>query len=176
MGVMRNGNDSNPVTPHPSRYEIDPAGSRIGFRTRHMFGLAPVRGTFAIRGGTVELAESAGQSRIHAEIDAASFRTGNPMRDTQVRSARFLDAGRYPVLTFTAQHVDLAGKVIDGTLTVGEVTRPVRLTVTGFGATRDVLTARGSALVDRFDFGLTAARGLAGRRLDLSVEVRCQRR
>jgi polyisoprenoid-binding protein YceI len=110
------------------------------------------------------------------EIDPGSFQTNNPMRDMRVKSARFLDMRRYPVLTFTAQHVDLEGKVIDGTLTVGEVTRPVTLTVSELNATGQSLTARGSALIDRFAFGLTAARGLAGRRLDLSVEVQCLRK
>jgi polyisoprenoid-binding protein YceI len=165
-----------PATPQLGHYEIDPGSSRISFRTRHMFGLAPVRGTFAIRSGIVDVAEPVAQSRIHAEIDAASFRTNNPMRDTRVKSARFLDVRRYPVLTFTAQHVDFEGKVIDGTLTVGEVTRPVSLAVSEFDATRQALTARGSVLIDRFDFGLTASRGLAGRRLDMSVEIQCLRK
>jgi hypothetical protein len=40
-----------PATPKPGRYEIDSSCSAVTFRTRHMFGLAPVRGSFAIRGG-----------------------------------------------------------------------------------------------------------------------------
>jgi polyisoprenoid-binding protein YceI len=175
---MRNDTSipATPATPQLGRYEIDPGSSRISFRTRHLFGLAPVRGTFAIRSGIVDVAEPVAQSRIHAEIDAASFRTSNPVRDTRVKSARFLDAQRYPVLTFSAQHVDLESRVIDGTLTVGEVSRPVSLAVSEFDTTRRSLTARGSAVIDRFDFGLTAARGLAGRRLDLSVEIQCLRK
>src|SRR5580700_10378647 len=56
MGVMPN-DTSHPVapaTPQLGHYEIDPGSSRISFRTRHMFGLAPVRGTFAIRSGIVD--------------------------------------------------------------------------------------------------------------------------
>jgi len=34
-------------------------------------------------------------------------------------------------------------------------------------------TARGTVQVDRTAFGVTAYRGLAARRLDLTVEIRC---
>jgi polyisoprenoid-binding protein YceI len=173
---MQTTSDTTPVTPQLGHYEIDTSRSRVSFRTRHLFGLAPVRGTLAIRSGTVDVAEPVAESRINAEIDVASFHTGNPQRDRRVRSARFLDARRHPVLTFSAQHVDLADRVIDGTLTVGEVTHPVRLAVGEFEATRQTLTVRGTAQVDRFDFGIAASPGLAGRRLELSVEVQCQRK
>ena len=58
------------------------------------------------------------------EIDAASFRTGNGARDDGVRSARFLDAGRHPVMVFVAETME--GDVLDGALTVCGTTRPVR--------------------------------------------------
>ena len=44
-------------TPQLGRYEIDASQSRVTFRTRQMFGLGPVRGTFAIRSGTADIAE-----------------------------------------------------------------------------------------------------------------------
>ena len=65
-----------------------------------MFGLAPVRGSFAIRDGTVYVAGPRADPGIYAEIEAASFRTGNGQRDSNVRSARLLDAAQHPVITF----------------------------------------------------------------------------
>jgi polyisoprenoid-binding protein YceI len=67
----------------PDQLEIDTTCSAVTFRTRHLFGLAPVRGGFAIRTG--------------------SFRTDNGQRDSNVRSARLLDADRYPVITFRSE-------------------------------------------------------------------------
>ena len=66
--------------PQLGRYRIDPAGFSVAFRTRHLFGLAPVRGSFAVRGGTVDVSEPVTGSRVHVEIEAGSFRTGNPVR------------------------------------------------------------------------------------------------
>jgi polyisoprenoid-binding protein YceI len=82
------------VIPEPGRYDIDTTCSAVTFRTRHLFGLAPVRGSFAIRTGTINVTEPLADSSIHAEIDPASFRTGNGQRDINVRSARLLDADR----------------------------------------------------------------------------------
>ena len=167
---------SSPATlavPAPGRYEIDASRSAVAFRTRHLFGLAPVRGSFAIWAGTVEVAEPVTDSRIHAEIETASFRTGNPQRDGIVRPARLLDAGQHPVMTFISDHAD--GQALPGMLTVRGVTRPVSLLVEQVAVTPESFTARGTARTDRAGFGVTAYRGLAGRYLDMSVEVRCVR-
>ncbi len=160
--------------PRLGRYDIDPDGSSVAFRTRHLFGLAPVRGTFRIRSGTVDVTEPLGSSRIRVEIDAASFRTGNGARDTAVRSARFLDAGRHPVMVFVAERMD--GQVLSGALTVCGTTRPVRLPAEVSGLPDGSFTARAAVRIDRTEFGVTASRGLAGRYLDVSAEVRCVRR
>ncbi len=159
------------------RYAIDADSSSVTVTTRHMFGLARVRGTFGIRCGTVEITGPVsrlglpGEARCYAEIDAASFRTGNPQRDASVRSARLLDAGRYPVITFASQRLD--GANLAGQLTVRGLSMPVVVEVEQTGAEPGAFTARGSLRVDRTAFGVTAYRGLAARHLDLTVEVRC---
>jgi polyisoprenoid-binding protein YceI len=158
-----------------------------------MFGLAPVHGTFEIRAGTIDIAEPLADSGIFAEIEAASFRTGNGQRDRAVRSARFLGAGRHPLITFRSEGIDhtllaLGGATplqrpaasqaprITGALTVCGVTRPVSLAVEVTEVSPRSFTARATTRVDRTEFGVTASRGLAGRYLDLSLEVRCVRR
>ncbi len=158
----------------PGHYEIDLAASTVTFRTRHLFGLAPVRGTFTFRSGVVNVAEPVTASGISAEIDAAGFRTGNAQRDASVRSPRFLETGRYPVMTFRAERVD--GASVAGALTVRDVTRPVTLLVEQVSAAPGAFTARVAVRIDRADFGVTAARGLAGRYLDITAEVRCVRK
>ncbi|HTT52219.1 MAG TPA: YceI family protein [Streptosporangiaceae bacterium] len=161
------------ATPQLGRYQIDPGGSTITFRTRHLFGLAPVRGRIAVRAGTVDVSEPLAGSRVHAEIEVASFRTGNPVRDAQVRSARFLAAGQYPVLVFSADGLD--GQAVPGELTVCEVTRPVSLLAEVGDVSARSFTARATARIDRYAFGVTASRGLAGRYLDVTVAARCVR-
>jgi polyisoprenoid-binding protein YceI len=174
MGCMQTKPEHTAATPQLGRYEIDTSSSTVRFRTRHLFGLGPVRGSFAIRSGTVDIAEPVAGSRIRAEIDAASFRTGNPARDTAVRSPRFLDAGTHPVMTFASERTD--GSTLTGTLTVRGVARPVTLSIEQSAVAAGSFTARASTRIDRTEFGVTALRGLAGRYLDLTLEVRCLRK
>ena len=171
---METRQDHPATIPQLGRYEIDPGGSTVTFRTRHLFGLGPVRGTFAIRSGTIDVAEPLADSGAHADIEAASFRTGNGQRDGVVRSARFLDASRHPLITFRSEGIDHS--VLTGTLTVRGVTRPVTLAVELADVSPQSFTARATTRVDRTEFGVSASRGLAGRYLDLSLEVRCVRR
>ncbi len=161
------------TTPELGRYEVDTSGSTVRFRTRHLFGLAPVRGEFAIRTGTVDVTEPLADSRISVQIDAASFHTGSQQRDGNVRSARFLDTRRYPVMNFVSDRI--AGTAITGSLTVRDVTRPVRLSIEPPACSPGEFTVAVTTRIDRTDFGVTASRGLAGRYLDLTMEIRCAR-
>jgi len=167
------GTPETQVTPRPGRYEIDTSCSAVTFRTRHLFGLAPVRGSFAIRAGTIDVAEPLAGSSLYVQIDPASFRTGNGQRDDKVRSKRLLDAGRYPVITFRSEGVD--DPALTGTLTVRNITMPVTLSIEQTAVRAGSFNARASTRIDRIEFGVTAYRGMAGRYLDMTVEVRCMR-
>jgi polyisoprenoid-binding protein YceI len=169
--------DLTPSGMHPpgiGSYRVDPGRSTVSFKSRHLFGLAPVKGSFTIRRGLIEVSDPIGGSRVQVEIDATSFHTGNGHRDGDVRSAKFLDADRHPSMTFTARRLEggSGGAVLDGTLTVRGVERPVRLAIErcGDGDGRSFV-ARASARIDRTEFGITASRGMAGRYLDVSIEV-----
>lgn len=159
------------TAPRLGRYRIDTRASTVTFRTRHLFGLAPVRGAFTIRAGTIDIAEPLTDSKVHVEIDAASFTTGNPARDRTVRSARFLDTEHHPTLVFTAEHLD--EQTLTGTLTAHGVTRPITLPIERTGMSPGSFTAHADTRVDRTEFGVTASRGMAGRYLDISIDILC---
>jgi polyisoprenoid-binding protein YceI len=92
--------------PQLGRYGIDPAHSAVTFRTRHLFGLAPVRGSFAIRSGTVDVTEPVSASGIHAEVDAGWFAARATTRIDRTEfgvTAQRGMAGRYLDLTVEAR-------------------------------------------------------------------------
>src|SRR6202035_12913 len=169
------------TTPQPGHYDIDPDRSRVTFATRHLFGLGRVKGSLAIRGGNADVADPVAASAIYAEIETASFRTRSRQRDRSVLSPRFLDPAGHPVMTFRSDRIEAEGQgvappgqhVLTGTLTVRGMTRPVTLTLARCEVSRGSFTARATARIDRTEFGITAARGLASRYLDLTVEVQC---
>ena len=163
------------TTPQPGHYDIDPGRSRVTFATRHLFGLGRVRGSFAVRGGSADVADPIAASAVYAEIETASFRTKNPARDRSVLSPRFLDPAGHPAIIFQSDRIEAESHVLTGTLTVRGTTRPVTIAVTRCEASRGSFTARGTTRIDRTEFGITAARGLAARYLDLTVEIQCTR-
>jgi polyisoprenoid-binding protein YceI len=61
-------------------------------------------------------------------------------------------------------------------LTVRDVTRPVSVSIAQSVVAPGSFTVRATARIDRADFGVTASRGLAGRYLDLTLEIRCLRK
>src|SRR5215469_12035124 len=162
-----------PETLSPGTYRIDEGRCLITFRTRHLFGLGPVRGTFRLRSGEIRLAEQVGHSAVRATVDAESFHTGNPARDSAVRSARLLNTAEYPVVTFTSTQVAESGGrwVVRGRLVVRDAEHPVELAIEQARADGPRLTIVASADIDRYAFGVTAMKGLAARRLSCQLEI-----
>jgi polyisoprenoid-binding protein YceI len=163
------------IAPQPGHYDIDPDRSRVTFATRHLFWLGRVKGSFGIRGGTADVADPVAASAIYAEIETASFRTKSRQRDHAVLSPRFLDPAGHPVMIFRSDRVGAEGQTLTGTLMVRGTARPVTLTVNRCEVSRGSFTVCATARIDRTEFGITAARGLAARYLDLTVEAQCTR-
>jgi polyisoprenoid-binding protein YceI len=113
---------------------LDPVKSRIGLKSRTMWGLAPVNGVFrkASGNGTVR---ADGTANGTVTVAAASIETKNTRRDTHLRSADFFDSGNYPDIAFTADGIRPSGQgaAVTGTLTVRDRTRPL-----SFDATADI--------------------------------------
>jgi polyisoprenoid-binding protein YceI len=163
--------------PTGGRYRIDTERSAVTFATRHLFGLAPVRGTFALREGVISVADPVTKSAVGARIAASSFRTGNDTRDAAVLSPRLLDAEAYPSLTFASTELTQAdGRwALRGELEVRGVTRVVEALISAVSEQGGTLRAAARVTVDRYDFGLTAYRGLAARRLTVDLDITAHR-
>ncbi|MFD3474635.1 YceI family protein [Streptomyces sp. NPDC058695] len=163
--------------PESGTYEIDPAASSVNFRMRTVFGLFPVRGSFRITRGRIEVAGPVEKSTVDVRIGAHTFESGVARRDEHIRSADYLDAATHPDIAYRADGVEVGsnGLVLAGQLTVMGVTRPVDVTVESVAVEGRRLTVVGSAVVDRYAFGVTTAKGMTGRRLTVRLDVRATR-
>ncbi|TDB78129.1 YceI family protein [Micromonospora sp. KC723] len=154
-------------------YRIDPERSVVRVSTRAMFGLLPVRGTVRVGGGVLRVVTPTENSSVEAVIRADTFDTANQERDEHVRSADFLNTTAYPEFVFTGDRWSIArGRpVLHGQLTVRGITGPVDVTLKSLSQRGGELTAQATARVDRYAFGITRSRGLAGRHLRIDIEV-----
>ena len=158
------------TTPAVGHYRIDPVRTTVRFFTRHLFGLGAVSGTVRLREADFTVTEPL-SAMVHAVLDAASFDTGIARRDSDVRSAKYLDVTAYPDITFSSQQVRLQqGRwVAVGTVTAHGVAAPVDLTLEELRRDDEELILRASAKIDRYAHQVTAGRGLAARWLTVEV-------
>jgi len=137
-------------------WTLDPSRSTIGLRSRSMWGLAPVKGTFREVAGHGTVAAD-GQVSGTITVTAASVDTKIAKRDTHLRSADFFDSGNHPHITFRVDRITPSGQgvTVTGALTVRDRTRPVTFDAAVSAADRDEVWFDAEVPVNRADFGLT---------------------
>ncbi|MEE1621321.1 YceI family protein [Zafaria sp. Z1313] len=143
------------------RWTLDPTHSEVGFTIRYA-GISKVRGRFTDVESVISVGPTVDDSALYAVIQAVSFDSRDPARDTHVRSPDFFDVERFPTLGFTATSITGDGHefLLTGDLTIRDVTRAVELSVEYAGTAVDpagVVRAGFSAetVISRKDFGLT---------------------
>jgi len=146
-----------------STWNIDPVHSAAEFRVKHMM-IASVRGHFTgVTGQLTFNPADLAKSQVQSIIDVATIDTRDPQRDTHLKSADFLDAEKFPTMTFKSSQVTRRADgtvVLTGPLTIHGVSREVEFVVEGptppvkdpWGNMRIGVTA--STKIDRRDFGL----------------------
>ena len=159
--------------PRPGRYLISPGHSSAVIRTRHLFGLGAVHAALDLRDGRIVVAEQPESSAVQARFAVPSFQSGNGARDAAVLSPRLLDAEAFPSLTFTStQLIQENGQwTLRGELEVRGVARLTEARITALHADGAAFSASARAVIDRYDFGITAYRGLAARKLTVDLTV-----
>ena len=142
-------------------YTIDPAHTVVGFVARHAM-VTKVRGHFTDVEGTLVFGDDVASSSAQATIMVGSVSTGAPDRDAHLRSADFFDADLYPTISFRSTGVRANGGeyLLDGELTIKDVTKPITLKVEFGGVATDPFGNvragfEAETEVEREQFGLT---------------------
>jgi polyisoprenoid-binding protein YceI len=163
---------------------IDPIHSELGFSVRHLM-VSKVRGRFEKFEGQIITGEDILETQATVTVDLTSINTGNQDRDTDLRSANYIEVDKYPTLTYRSTGLKPDGDafVADGELTIRETTHPLQLRVEfhgivspdPWGGTRAGLSATGE--INRKDFGvsfdipLDGGGLVVGERIQLHLEV-----
>ena len=137
-------------------WTLDPARSSVELRSKSMWGLAPVKGSFREVAGTGTVSPD-GQVSGTVTVAAASVDTKHTRRDTHLRSADFFDSANHPDIKFTADGIRPSGQgvAVTGALTVRDRTRPLSFDAAASFQGDGEIWLDAEIHVNRADFGLT---------------------
>ena len=143
-------------------YTVDPKHTFPSFEINHL-GFSIQRGRFNQTSGKVLLAPESATGSIHIAIETASISTGLAKLEEHLRSKDFLDAGRYPQITFVSDKLSFNKDQLvaaDGILTLHGIAKPVHLTVDHFYCGMNMIAmkytcgANAITTIKRSDFGV----------------------
>lgn len=134
---------------------LDPRSTTIALRTRSMWGLLPVTGTFRAAGGHVHVTPAWGVTG-RVEVDAGSIDTGLRIRDGHLRGADFLAVVGHPLITVDLQRVEAtAGSwTAVGVLRVRGQALPLRFPISVTSSGPDEVHVAAELQVDRSQVGI----------------------
>ncbi len=161
-------------------YKIDKEGQHafINFRIQHL-GYSWLYGTFKDFDGSFTFDEkNPAADKVSVTINTESLDTNHAERDKHLRSADFLNTGKFPKATFTSTDVKKDGDELDitGNLTLNGVTKPVKLEAKllgqgddPWGGYRAGFEAEGKIRLK--DFNITKDLGPASQEVELIISV-----
>lgn len=143
---------------------LDPTHSEVVFKVKHLV-ISTVTGHFRTFDGTVvtENETDFTTGKIDFNIDTASIDTNQAQRDEHLKSADFFDAEQFPKITFASTSIKAKDDdefVLQGDLTICEITKPIEFNVEFGGTVTDPYGNfkagfEVSGKISRKEFGLT---------------------
>lgn len=141
---------------------VDNVHSGVKFSVSHLI-ISEVEGSFKVYSGTLlSQKQDFTDSAVDFAVDIPSINTDNEMRDKHLKSDDFFNAEKYPKMTFRSiswKKVDEKNYVIEGDLTIRDITKRVAFTVVHGGTIKDPwgntkAGFKATTVINRFDYGL----------------------
>ncbi len=143
-------------------YTVDSKHTFPSFEINHL-GFSIQRGRFNQTSGKISLDPELSAGNIDITIETASIDTGYAELEKHLRGTDFLDAKRYPKITFLSNRLSFNKDQLiaaDGLLTLHGIAKPVHLTVDHFYCGMNLITLKNTCganvttTLKRSDFGI----------------------
>lgn len=164
----------------PETYRFDPVHSQVWFSVDHQHFSHPL-GRLRIRQGWFRFDDADWSAAgVDVVLDLASLDMGDQKWNSTVTSGQFLDTARWPSAHYVSRSVektDATHGVIHGDLTLRGETKAVDVAFTLNRLGNDPYAFRqkagfsATAVLHRFDFGITRYRDVVGNDVALRLEI-----
>ena len=170
----------DPAQVKAGAYKVEPGHTRVAFAVNHM-GFSTWFGDFTHASGALTLdPKNPAKSQVEVSVPTGSISTTNTVLDGELKAADWLDAGKFPAMTFKSTKITVTGPGkadVAGELTLHGVTKPVVLHATFNGAGMNPLDkhytvgfeVRGQ--IKRSEFGVTKYVPLIGDNVELIISA-----
>lgn len=161
-------------------FAVDPYHTQVTFGVSHM-GLSTFRSRFVKASGTLQLdSQKPAASTFDVQVATDSVDTPVAKLTDELKSDQWLDANKYPQITFKATSVKVTGPgeaKVTGDFTLHGVTKPLTLAAKLVGGGANPITKKynvGFELtgkIQRSDFGVKTYVPLIGDEVDLTISA-----
>jgi polyisoprenoid-binding protein YceI len=169
---------TDPHTIQSGTYAVEPNHTEINFSVLH-FGFTYYSGVFSKASGDLTLdPRTLAAAKLNISVPIDSVLTTSAKLDNELRGDSWLDAQKYPTMTFQSTKIELTGPTtadVAGDLTFHGVTRPIVLKASLVGAGIDPLDKaytvgfQVTGDLKRSDFGVKAYIPLIGDDVHLNI-------
>lgn len=168
-----------PAAAEMESYTVDPRHTFPTYEVNHL-GYSMQRGRFNRTAGRIAVDTAARKGSADIAMETASVSTGVDKLDEHLRSEDFLNAAKFPLITFKSTDFAFEGeklKSATGDLTINGVTRPVTFTANVFQCAVNPMLKKKQCGADlqttikRSDFGVKYALPMLGDDVTLRIPV-----
>lgn len=161
-GAIAKETKNTTSTNTPTNWTVDASHSNVKFSVSHLV-VSTVEGYFKTFNGTaVSKTPDFTNANIAFSVDVSSVNTDNETRDKHLKSDDFFNAEQYPNMTFSStsfKKVKGNYYVLEGNLTIRDITKKVKFAVIYGGSTKDPWGGtragfKASTNISRKEFGL----------------------
>jgi polyisoprenoid-binding protein YceI len=160
-------------------YTVDTRHTFPSFEISHL-GFSIQRGRFDRTSGKMQLDTESVKGSINIAVETASISTGLPELEKHLRGGDFLDAARFPKITFVSDKLTFNKDQLvaaDGILTLHGISKPVHLAIDHFHcgmnliAMKNTCGANATTAIKRSDYGVDKYVPKVGDEAKVAIQV-----
>ncbi len=177
--------NTDPAAVKAGGYAVEPSHTRITFAVSHL-GFTTWYGDFSQPTGVATLDPANPRTdAVNVTVRTDSISTTNAKLDAELRDPSWLDAAKFPTITFRSTVVTPTGPGqadVTGDFTLHGVTRPLTLHASFNGAGVNPLSKaytvgfQGTGVIRRSDFGVTKYVPLVGDEVRVTISAAFEKR